>query len=73
MFRCGIRYQTNLLHIDYNNQHFEPIEYTCDVSVKLIQVKKILNDINYKLNDYSILSKPMKQEMQTFAKNLHFH
>jgi hypothetical protein len=25
------------------------------------------------LNDYSIFSKPMKQEMQTFAKKLHFH
>jgi hypothetical protein len=38
MFRCGIGYQTNPLHIDYNNQHFEPIEYTCDVRKKLIQI-----------------------------------
>ncbi len=31
MCKCGLDYQTNILYIDYSNQHFEPIEYTCDV------------------------------------------
>jgi hypothetical protein len=38
MFRCGIGYQTNPLHNDYNNQHFEPTKYTCDVRKQLIQI-----------------------------------
>jgi hypothetical protein len=31
MFRFGIDYQMDLLIIVYNNQHFEPNEYICDV------------------------------------------
>jgi hypothetical protein len=31
MFRFGIDYEMDLLNIAYNNQHFELIEYTCDV------------------------------------------
>jgi hypothetical protein len=31
MCKCGLDYQTNTFHIAYSNQHFEPIEYTCDV------------------------------------------
>ncbi len=31
MFKCGLNYQMNILHIAYNNQQFEPIKYTCDV------------------------------------------
>jgi hypothetical protein len=31
MFKCGLDYQMNILHIAYNDQHFESIEYICDV------------------------------------------
>ncbi len=31
MCKCGLNYQIDLLHIAYSNQHFEPIESTCDV------------------------------------------
>jgi hypothetical protein len=31
MCMCGLDYQTDTLHIAYSNQHFEPIEYTCDI------------------------------------------
>jgi hypothetical protein len=27
MFRCGMDFQSILLHITYNSQHFEPIQY----------------------------------------------
>ncbi len=31
MCKCGLDYKMDTLHIVYNNQHFEPIEYTCDI------------------------------------------
>jgi hypothetical protein len=29
--KCGLDYKMDTLHIAYNNQHFEPIEYKCDI------------------------------------------
>jgi len=31
MCKCGLDYQIDPLHIAYNKQHFEPIEYAYDV------------------------------------------
>ncbi len=60
MCKCGLYYQIDPLHIDYSNQHFEPIEYACDI--KNIQFQFETQDwksfIN--LDDYQMLSKPMK-------------
>jgi hypothetical protein len=31
MCKCGLDCQMDTLHIACSNQHFEPIEYTCDI------------------------------------------
>ncbi len=62
MCKCGLDYQTNILYIDYSNQHFEPIEYTCDV-----------RNTQLRFETQPMLSKPTKQEVQTLAKKMHFH
>ncbi len=61
MFRFGIDYQMELLNIAYNNQHFEPFEYTCDVRSCQFQfeIKIIISFIN--LDDCSTISKLMKK------------
>jgi len=53
MFRFGIDYQMDLLNIAYNNQHFEPIEYICDVKSFQFEIKNPISFIN--LDDYSTM------------------
>ncbi len=67
MFKCGLDYQIDLLHIAYSNQHFEPIEYTCDVKNTQFQFETQNSKSFINLDDYPMLSRPMKQEMQTLA------
>jgi hypothetical protein len=44
--KCGLNYQIDPLHIAYSNQHFEPIEYVCDVKNTQNHLKdKILNHL----------------------------
>ncbi len=65
-----IRYQIDLLHIAHTNQHFEPIEYTCDVWNTPFQFETQNSKSFINLDDYPMLLKPMKQEMQnTCPKN----
>jgi hypothetical protein len=46
MFKCGLYYQTNTLHIAYSNQQFEPTKYTCDVKNIHCNLRfKILNHL----------------------------
>jgi hypothetical protein len=72
MFRFKTDYQMDLLNIACNNQHFEPIEYTCDVRNGQFQfeIKKIISYIN--LDDCSTILKLMKKNT-TFAQKIHFH
>jgi hypothetical protein len=48
MFRFGIDYQMDLLIIAYNNQHFEPNEYICDVKIFQFQFEIKKSYIIYK-------------------------
>jgi hypothetical protein len=72
MCKCGLDYQIDPLHIAYNNQHFEPIEYTCDVRNTQFQFETKNSKSFIKLDDYPMLLKPMKQEMQTLAQKICF-
>jgi hypothetical protein len=73
MHKCGLDYQTNTLHITYSNQHFEPIEYTCDVKNIQLQFETQNSKSFINLDNYPMLWKPTKQEVQTLAKKMHFH
>jgi hypothetical protein len=48
MCKCGLNFQINLLHTIYNNQHFEPIEYTYDVRNIQFQSETQNSNIIYK-------------------------
>jgi hypothetical protein len=60
MCKCGLDYQTDTLYIACNNQHFELIEYKCDI--RNIQLQ--FETQNFKsfigLDDYPMFSKPIK-------------
>jgi hypothetical protein len=66
--KCGLDYQMDTLHIAYSNQYFEPIEYTCDVKNIQLQFETQIFKSFINLDDYPMLSKPIKQ-VQTLAKN----
>ncbi len=70
MFRCGIPNES--LNIIYNNWHFEPIEYTCDVRNTQFQFETQNSKSFVNLDNHLMLSKPMKQEMQTLAQKICF-
>ncbi len=62
MFRCGMDFQSTLLHIVYNFQHFEPIQYVNGLS-KFLPTFQV-NDfkITIDLNDFPSLSKLVVQQ-----------
>jgi hypothetical protein len=44
--KCALDYQMDTLHIAYNNQHFEPIKYICDVKIIQLPIEtQILNHL----------------------------
>jgi hypothetical protein len=55
MHKCGLDYQTNTLHITYSNQHFEPIEYTCDVKNIQLQFETQNSKLFINLDNYPML------------------
>jgi hypothetical protein len=71
--KCGLDYQIDLSHITYNNQHFEPIEYACDVRNTQFQFETQNSKSFVNLDNHLMLSKPMKQEMQTLAQKKRFN
>jgi hypothetical protein len=73
MPKCGLNYQMDTLHIAYSIQHFDPIEYTCDVINTQLQFETQNSKSFINLNDFPMLLKPIKQEVQTFAKKMCFH
>jgi hypothetical protein len=73
MCKCGLNYQIDILHIVYSNQHFEPIEYTFDVKNTQFQFETQNSKLFINLDDYPMLSRPMKQEMQTLAQKICFN
>ncbi len=72
MCKCGLDYQMDTLHIAYSNQHFETIEYTCDVKNTQLKFEMKNSKSFINLDDYPMLSKSIKQEVQTFARKYVF-
>jgi inhibitor of KinA sporulation pathway (predicted exonuclease) len=61
MCKCGLNYQMDTLQGAYSNQHFDPIEYTCDVMNTLLQFKMQNFKSFINLDDFIMLSKLIKQ------------
>jgi hypothetical protein len=60
MCKCGLDYQMDTLHIACSNQHFEPIESTCDIRNTQLQFETQNFQSFINLDDHTILSKPIK-------------
>jgi hypothetical protein len=60
--QCGMDFQSIPLHIAYNSQHFEPIQYVNGLfrSSPTFQVND--SKVNIDLDDFSSLSKSMMQQ-----------
>jgi hypothetical protein len=63
MCKCGLDYQMDTSRIACSNQHFEPIEYTCDIRNTQLQFETQIFKSFINLDDYQMLSKTIKQEM----------
>ncbi len=57
MFQCGIDFQSISLHIAYNFQHFEPIQYVNGLSKSLSTFQVNDSNGNIDLNDFPSLLK----------------
>jgi hypothetical protein len=66
-----VEYQVNFKNIVYNNWHFEPIEYTCDVRKFSIPIWNPISLIN--LYDYPTLSNQWSKKCKHLSKKKHFH
>jgi hypothetical protein len=56
----------NILNIVYNNRHFEPIEYTCDIRKFPIPIWNPISFIN--LDDYPTLSNQWNKKCKDLEK-----
>jgi hypothetical protein len=75
MSRCGIDFQSIPLHITYNSQHFEPIQYGIGLSRSLFTFQ--VNDfkVTIDLDDFASFSKSMMQQprIQLLQLSTHFY
>jgi hypothetical protein len=52
MSRCGMDFQSIPLHITYNSQHFEPIQYVNSLSRSLLIFQVNNSNVTIDLNDF---------------------
>jgi thymidine kinase len=72
IFQCGMDFQFVLLHIAYEFQHFEPIEYANSVARFILTFETNDSKAIINLNEFSFLSKPMVWQVATLNSNLKF-
>jgi hypothetical protein len=61
MSQCGMDFQSIPLHITYNSQHFEPIQYVNGLFRSLVIFQINDSKVTIDLNDFPSLSKSMIQ------------